>query len=81
MCCPYTKCAVKILLVVGGLNWGLVGLAMLFGAEGTNWNVVNLLIGAWPVAEGIVYLLVGLAAVFRLVTWGYCCGGSCGMKK
>ena len=55
----------KILLIVGGLNWGLVGLGMLF-ASGSNWNVVNLLLGSWPVVEGIVYVLVGLSAVMKI---------------
>lgn len=54
-----------VLVVVGGVNWGLVGLSMLTG--GGNWNVVNLLLGSWPMVEGIVYLLVGLSAVYSLV--------------
>jgi uncharacterized membrane protein YuzA (DUF378 family) len=29
----------------------------------SNWNVVNLLLGSWPVVEGIVYVLVGLATL------------------
>ncbi len=49
------------LMLVGALNWGLVGIQMLAGTG--NLNVVNLLVGRWPVVEGIVYLLVGLAAV------------------
>lgn len=52
------------LLLIGGLNWGLVGLGMLFKG---NWNVVNLLLGRWPVVEAIVYLLVGLMAVKVIV--------------
>jgi len=52
-------------MIVGGLNWGLVGLGMLFG--GSSWNVVNMLLGAWPVVEGIVYLLVGLSTVLVLM--------------
>lgn len=52
------------LLLVGGLNWGLAGLGMLFGG---NWNVVNLLLGSWPTVEAIVYLLVGLAALKVIV--------------
>jgi uncharacterized protein len=50
-----------ILVVIGGLNWGLVGLGMLFG--GSNLNVVNMLLGSWPMVEGIVYLLVGIATL------------------
>ena len=53
-----------ILLLVGGLNWGLVGLGMLLGS---NLNVVNLLLGSWPTVEAIVYLLVGLAALEKVV--------------
>jgi uncharacterized membrane protein YuzA (DUF378 family) len=54
-----------ILVVIGGFNWGLVGIGMLFG--GANWNIVNLLLGGWPMIEGIVYLLVGLATVLKIV--------------
>jgi uncharacterized membrane protein YuzA (DUF378 family) len=65
----YGGCAVKktakVLLIIGGLNWGLVGLQMLF-ASGSNWNVVNLLLGSWPIVEAIVYLLVGIAAIVKI---------------
>ena len=54
-----------ILLVVGGVNWGLVGLG---GFLGGNWNLVYLLLGSWPVLEGLVYVLVGAAAVYEVVT-------------
>lgn len=53
------------LLVIGGLNWGFIGL---FGV-----NFVNLLIGAWPVAERLVYILVGLAAVWHIICHLRCC--------
>lgn len=64
-----------VLLVVGGINWGLVGLAMLVGG-GANWNVVTFLLGSWPMVEGIVYLLVGLSAVWSL----FACKQMCSMK-
>ena len=54
-----------ILLIVGGLNWGLVGLGMLFGGMG--WNVVNMILGGWPMVEGIVYLLVGISALWLMM--------------
>ena len=54
-----------VLLIIGGLNWGLVGVAILMG-NGSNLNVVNLLLGSWPVLEGIVYVLVGLAAIMKI---------------
>ena len=53
-----------ILLIVGALNWGLVGLGMLFG--GANWNLVSLVLGGVPVAESLVYILVGISAVVYL---------------
>ncbi|HRH55246.1 MAG TPA: DUF378 domain-containing protein [Candidatus Paceibacterota bacterium] len=52
------------LVIVGGLNWGLVGLG---GLMGSDWNLVNMLLGMWPVVESIVYLLVGLSALWLLV--------------
>jgi uncharacterized membrane protein YuzA (DUF378 family) len=54
-----------ILVIIGALNWGLVGIG---GFVGGNWNVVNLILGSWPAVEWIVYVLVGLAAVYELVT-------------
>lgn len=51
-----------ILVIVGALNWGLVGLGMLLGG-GTSWNVVSMLLGAWPMGEAIVYILVGLSGL------------------
>jgi uncharacterized membrane protein YuzA (DUF378 family) len=48
-----------ILLVVGGLNWGLVALG---------YNVVDMLLGSWPQLERALYLLVGLAAIYKLFT-------------
>lgn len=47
------------LLVVGGLNWGLSAL---------NFNVVEMLLGSWPVVVKIVYILVGLSAIYEIVT-------------
>ncbi|HSA83800.1 MAG TPA: DUF378 domain-containing protein [Patescibacteria group bacterium] len=49
-----------ILLFAGGLNWGLVGLL--------NFNLVSYLVGAWPAVEMLIYVLVGLATVYIVVT-------------
>ena len=54
-----------ILLVIGGLNWGLVGIG---GFVGGDWNVVHLILGGVPVLEWIVYVLVGLSALLLLFT-------------
>ena len=48
-----------VLLVVGGLNWLLVGL---FG-----WDIGNLVGGQMATVSKIVYVLVGLAAISEVV--------------
>ena len=48
-----------VLVVIGGLNWGLVGLGV--------GDVVALILGAGSVLTTIVYVLVGLAAVYLAV--------------
>lgn len=53
----------KVLLIIGGINWGLVGIGMLLGS---NWNVVHLILGFSPIIEAIVYILVGVAAVVKI---------------
>lgn len=61
MCMHKPVCAVTSgLVVVGGLNWGLVGLGNLLDKD---LNLVKMLLGKWPMAENIVYILVGLAAL------------------
>jgi len=52
--------ATRILVLVGGVNWGLVGIGMIIGSD---WNVVHMIFGMIPVLEAIVYILVGLSAV------------------
>jgi uncharacterized protein len=49
-----------ILLVVGGLNWGLVGLF--------NFDLVAALFGAGSPLARIVYVLVGASALYQIVT-------------
>ena len=55
----------KYLLIVGGLNWGIIRVGMLMGKMDA-WNVVHMLLGTWPVVEAVVYVLVGVAAVMKL---------------
>lgn len=47
-----------ILVVVGALNWGLIGFF--------DFNLVMKLLGSWPMVERIVYILVGLSAVYEI---------------
>ena len=67
----------SILLIVGGLNWGLMGIGGFMGRE---LNVVNMLLGSWPTVEWIVYILVGVAAVWAIFSCKACCGGMCSTK-
>jgi uncharacterized membrane protein YuzA (DUF378 family) len=70
-----------VLTVIGGLNWGLVGLGWLAG--GADWNVVHMVLGQWMSVEAIVYVLVGLSALWLAIDHGKSCkycsaGGSMG---
>lgn len=58
--CPVLCKITKILVIIGALNWGLVG--------ALNVNLVTKLVGAWQMAERGVYVLVGLAGVMMLVS-------------
>lgn len=48
-----------ILLIVGGLNWGLVGLA--------NFDLVSSIFGAGTGLSRVVYTFVGLSALWQLI--------------
>jgi len=47
-----------LLIIVGGLNWLLVGLF--------DWNLVHAIFGGVPVIENIVYIVVGIAAIYAI---------------
>ena len=49
-----------VLLVVGGLNWGLVGAA--------NLDLVAALFGHGSALAAVVYVLVGIAALYQIVS-------------
>jgi uncharacterized protein len=49
-----------VLLVVGGLNWGLVAAA--------DFDLVAALFGSGTALARVVYGLVGLSAVYQMVT-------------
>ncbi len=90
MCCNVKGCcgngcrcgsskAGKALVIIGGLNWGLVGAGALFGGPLADWNVVHMILGSWPTVEAIVYVLVGIAAVMQIFgcRCKKCSGGVC----
>jgi len=53
-----------VLLIVGGLNWGLIGLLQ--------FDLVTAIFGAWPMVVRIVYVLVGVSAVMMLAVCKCC---------
>ncbi|MBU6310411.1 DUF378 domain-containing protein [Patescibacteria group bacterium] len=60
----YLHYAALILVIVGGLNWGLFAFQL---------NLVNILFGTLPALEQAVYLLVALSAVYLAFShWNEC---------
>lgn len=49
-----------ILLVIGGLNWGLVAL---------NYNLVDMIFGMGSMLSRLIYGLVGLSALYVAWLW------------
>jgi len=49
----------KILVIVGGLNWGLVGIA--------KFDLVAALLGAGSALSNIVYVIVGISAIVQAI--------------
>jgi uncharacterized membrane protein YuzA (DUF378 family) len=68
----YLDWASLVLVIVGALNWGLVGLGQLTGAGADAYNLVNLLLGGvmGGQLEALVYLLVGLSGLYQIY-FGY----------
>ena len=50
-----------VLLVIGGLNWGLVGLM--------NFDLVASVFGDASLVARLVYALVGIAALYQAMQW------------
>lgn len=49
-----------ILVIVGALNWGLVGIF--------NWNLVDAIFGGYNVGSIIVYILVCIAGLWLIIS-------------
>ena len=60
--------AADILVIVGGINWGLIGLL--------NFNLVAAIFGSIPVLEKLIYILVGISAIYS-ITLLRKLGGAC----
>lgn len=54
-----------ILLIIGGINWGLVGLF--------DFNLVSAIFGHFPLLVKLIYSLVGLAALFVIFKFRCLC--------
>ncbi len=69
----------KILLLVGGINWGLMGVGALMGNDMNAWNVVHMILVSVPTLEAIVYVLVGVAALLKIFgcKCNKCAAGCC----
>lgn len=66
---------VCILVIIGALNWGLVGVGYLY--SGQEWNLVQMLLGKGQL-EAVIYVLVGLAGIYKLVMCSKgCASGNC----
>ncbi|UCD16477.1 MAG: DUF378 domain-containing protein [Candidatus Zixiibacteriota bacterium] len=50
-----------ILLIIGGLNWGLVAIF--------KFDLVAAVFGYMSVLSRIIYILVGIGALYRLLLW------------
>lgn len=48
-----------ILIIIGGLNWGLVGLF--------NFNLINAIFGEMSWLSRLIYIVVGVAAVYTII--------------
>jgi len=59
--CNWVDCTAKVLVLVGALNWGLVG--------AFSFNLVEKLLGSWPMVANLVYILVGVSALYRAWQW------------
>ena len=52
---------IAALLVIGGLNWGLVGLF--------NFDLVATILGNMSLVSRIIYVVVGISAVYQALQW------------
>ncbi|HZP20947.1 MAG TPA: DUF378 domain-containing protein [Bauldia sp.] len=56
-----------LLIIIGGINWGLIGI---FG-----FDLVSTIFAFAPIIARIIFILVGLAAVYQLIPFARMMGG------
>lgn len=49
-----------VLVIIGGVNWGLFGLF--------NLDLIETIFGNWPTLAEIIYTIIGIAAVYLAFT-------------
>ncbi|WP_423062578.1 DUF378 domain-containing protein [Candidiatus Paracoxiella cheracis] len=54
-----------ILVIIGAVNWGLVGIA--------NFNLVEFVFGGLTIVTKIVYILVGISGIVLIYSAAKCC--------
>ena len=59
-----------ILLAIAGVQWGLIGIGAF---TGLNLDLIYMVLGSWPMLISLLYVLVGLSAVYELATHKYNC--------
>ena len=57
-----------VLVIIGGLNWGLVGLF--------DFDVIATIFGAMSIVSRIIYVVVGVGALYMIATVSKCSKGS-----
>ena len=58
----YVGSVALVLVIIGGLNWGLVGFF--------DYNLVDSIFGVGSALARVIYAVVGLATIWVLVDWG-----------
>lgn len=62
--CNLIDAVAAVLLVVGGLNWGLVGLFQ--------WDLIGSIFGDMSGMSRVIFGAVGVAAVWRIACFAKC---------
>lgn len=55
----YANAIALTLIIIGGINWGLVGLL--------NFNLVSAIFGTDTWITNLIYILVGIAALYSII--------------
>lgn len=62
-----------LLLIIGGINWLILGVA--------SWDVSALFGGQTATVSRFIYVIIGLAAIYEIVTHKDCCKKCAPPKK